>query len=121
MKEKNLEKENYFKNLIKELKTNNMLTLGERKELFKTYVKEACQKFKISIPYINFYTIEHFPDGEDGHFHPDECKICVDEDKLKYLKEEKIKELAYHEVAHAFRGDHDKDFWNIMKNGMDSD
>jgi hypothetical protein len=116
---RDIQTENYLKSLIRELRTNEKaLTLEERKELFKTYVKEACNRFKISLPSINFETIGHFSNGEDGHFHPDLCMICVDEGKLKFLKEDKIKELAYHEVTHAFNGEHDKDFWNKMREGI---
>lgn len=119
MKIKNIQPKNYFKTLIKELKANEKtITLEKRKELFRNYVKEACNSFKISSPSISFETIEHFNNGEDGHFHPDLCRICVDEDKLKFLEIEKIKELAYHEVAHAFQGEHDKTFWNIMNKGI---
>lgn len=114
-----MERENdYFLKIIRELSTAKPLTLEEKKDLFVNYVKEACNRFKISIPSINFETIEHFSQGEDGHFHVDECKICVDEAKLKFLKIEKIKELAYHEVTHAFKGGHDKDFWSKMQEGM---
>lgn len=113
-----MEYNNYFRDLIEELRNNKVLTLEEKKELFKNYVKKACNYFKISIPSIDFETIEHFPGGEDGHFHIDLCKICVDIDKLKFLKTEKIRELAYHEVTHAFMGGHDKDFWDIMKRAM---
>lgn len=114
----NTRPEDYFKNLIRELKNNNNPTIEDRKALFISYVKDACRYFKISIPSINFDTIEHFSDGEDGHFHVEECKICVDEDKLKYLKKDKIKELAYHEVTHAFIGGHDDAFWNKMKKAL---
>src|SRR3989344_8913347 len=75
----NLHKEDYFKTLVQELKTNKKtLTLEEKKELFIRYAKQACDYFKVSTPLINFETIEHFSEDEDGHFHPDLCMICVD-------------------------------------------
>ena len=112
---------NYFLDLIEEIKSDKPVTLEDKKKIFIDYVIEACNSFKVSVPSVSFNTIEHFSSGEDGHFHPDECKICVDEDKLKFLKMDKIKEMAYHEVTHAFMGGHDESFWNKMQKGMDEE
>jgi len=113
------EPNDYFVNLIKEVRVQkNTLTLDKKKEMFIDYVIEACRRFKISVPVVKFEKLEHFSHGEDGHYEVELCRICVDEGKLNFLKEDKIRELAYHEVSHAFTGEHDDHFWKIMRSGM---
>lgn len=87
--------------------------LIRKKALFVSYVKKTAEVLHLDfVPIVIFWKTPcpNYEGREWAHIHVDIAQICVNEKELIKMSDDRIKEVANHEVSHMKNQDHSSSF-----------
>jgi len=88
--------------------------LKEKRNRFYSAVVEACEEHHFPMPHVNFEGCELETSDSLAHIHcPEGDVICCSERQMNQMDYDKIRAVAFHEVAHIAHMDHSPDFQRV--------